>query len=78
MYLTKTVANMEYILNKGQEFLDKDEPVKVDETHLVGDWRDSPEGLGYGIYPNSINLGLVIASLYSIQQNIKIFKTAYP
>mgnify|MGYP000051547308 FL=1 len=78
MYLTKTVTNMEYILNKLQECLDKDEPVKVDETHLVGDWRDSPEGLGYGIYPNSINLGLVIASLYSIKQNIKIFKTVYP
>lgn len=78
MFLSKTVANMEYVLNKVQECLYKDEPIKVDENHLVGDWRDSPEGLGYGIYPNSINLGLVVASLYSIKQNIYTFKSIYP
>ncbi|MGV8118858.1 MAG: hypothetical protein AB2L14_03740 [Candidatus Xenobiia bacterium LiM19] len=34
---------------------------------MVGDWRDSEQGLGRGVYPGSVNVDLVSYSINAIR-----------
>jgi len=55
----KLVLNINFILNK----LTLNFPIKLKKDSLVGDWRDSEAGLGFGLYPFSVNIGFSKKSL---------------
>jgi hypothetical protein len=44
--------------------------IRIAPGQMVGDWRDSPDGLGRGTYPASVNIDIVAESLQSIKEMI--------
>jgi hypothetical protein len=77
--LDRIVRNMDFVLRRAEPFATASrggEPreqlfgktMKLVDGHMVGDWRDSNEGLGRGRYPGSVNVDLVSTSLRAVSQ----------
>jgi len=42
--------------------------IRIANREMVGDWRDSEQGLGRGVYPGSVNVDLVSYSINAIRR----------
>lgn len=54
--------------------LKKGEPLRLHPGEPTGDWRDSHEGLGGGVYPASVNAGIALPAL-SLSGHLILAKT---
>jgi hypothetical protein len=71
--LVTLLRNFEFCLGKALVFARRPLPenlVRIGSSG-VGDWRDSRNGLGGGVYPSSVNLYLVPTALASIEKFLK-------
>lgn len=67
------LKNFNNVLRKSQKYARSRNPatfIRIQEGEKVGDWRDSPGGLGNGVYPGSVNVHLVHNSLAAIKKII--------
>ncbi|HJW12901.1 MAG TPA: hypothetical protein VJ598_13980, partial [Albitalea sp.] len=63
------VRNMAWVLGKARPFAQRPQAaalVRLKPGEIVGDWRDSGDGLGGGVYSYSVNAVLVPAALRAI------------
>ncbi len=56
---TAILKNASYVLER----LESGQPLRLKVGESTGDWRDSHEGLGGGVYPASVNAALAVATL---------------
>ncbi|WVR07732.1 hypothetical protein IAU60_004775 [Kwoniella sp. DSM 27419] len=64
------IKNVDHVLNLTRPFAEdaiSDNLVRIRDP-LVGDWRDSGTGLGYGVFPFDVNCALVPGALRAIAQ----------
>ncbi|CAN7334915.1 hypothetical protein [Caulobacter sp. LjRoot300] len=62
----RLVSNLRFVLNQGRAFADAPSArtlVAIKPGRMTGEWRDSNEGLGRGIYPYNVNAALVPAAI---------------
>jgi len=62
----KLLSNLACVLRKAAPFAQRPEftqLIRLKPTETVGNWRDSSEGLGGGVYPFDVNVVLVPAAL---------------
>jgi len=67
------LKNFNFVLNKTGKYTESGKPtdlVRIPHDELVGDWRDSEPGLGWGVYPGSVNVDFVADSLASMRDII--------
>jgi hypothetical protein len=60
------VSNLRFVLNQGRAFANAPSArtlVAIKPGRMTGEWRDSNEGLGRGIYPYNVNAALVPAAI---------------
>jgi hypothetical protein len=60
------VGNLRFVLNQGRAFADAPSArtlIAIKPGRTTGEWRDSDEGLGRGIYPYDINAALAPAAI---------------
>lgn len=77
--LTTLLRNFNYLLEKTWDYTQKEKKsslIAIKSGETTGDWRDSVVGLGYGVYPCSVNVDFVGESLSSIKKilNSRLFK----
>ncbi|MGR4863620.1 hypothetical protein [Caulobacter sp. LARHSG274] len=63
---TLLVNNLRFVLNQGRGFADAPSVrtlIAIKPGRTTGEWRDSNEGLGGGIYPYDVNAALVPAAI---------------
>jgi hypothetical protein len=68
------VRNFVWVVNRTADFAADPVATKlvsIKPGRRTGDWRDSEEGLGRGIYPYDINVALVPAALEGIERLLK-------
>ncbi len=53
------LTNLDYVLGK----MSPKKPLRLLPGEMTGDWRDSNEGLGRGVYPSSVNAMLALPAL---------------
>lgn len=69
-YYELMYKNVEYVLNSSMAFAQ--DPTnyrnlaRIERGVPVGNWRDSNEGLGWGVYPYDVCTALVPAALYAV------------
>lgn len=64
------LRNFNLVLKKAEKYTESGDPkdlVRIPQGHMVGDWRDSPMGLGKGVYPGSVNVDFAADSLASVR-----------
>lgn len=62
-------ANIAYVMNSSQAFAMNPNATNLARIQAgvpVGNWRDSNQGLGWGVYPYDVSTALVPAALYAI------------
>lgn len=62
-------ANIAYVMNSSQAFAMNPSATnlaRIQDGVPVGNWRDSNQGLGWGVYPYDVSTALVPAALYAI------------
>lgn len=62
-------ANIAYVMNSSQAFAANPNATNLARIQAgvpVGNWRDSNQGLGWGVYPYDVSTALVPAALYAI------------
>jgi len=64
--LERLAANLNYVLKLASEKGRKDSGIALAEGEAVGNWRDSPTGLGGGRYPADVNAFLLQSALVAI------------
>ena len=64
--LERLAANLNYVLKLASEKGRKDSGIALAEGETVGNWRDSPTGLGGGRYPADVNAFLLQSALVAI------------
>ncbi|GAC97806.1 glycogen debranching enzyme [Pseudozyma hubeiensis SY62] len=69
-YIQLLQSNIEYVLNSSVAFAqdpsDYKNLARIEVGVPVGNWRDSNEGLGWGVYPYDVSTALVPAALYAV------------
>jgi hypothetical protein len=68
------IRNFVWVVNRTADFAADPVPTKlvsIKPGRRTGNWRDSEEGLGRGIYPYDINVALVPAALEGIDRLLK-------
>ncbi|MCD4785575.1 MAG: hypothetical protein K8T10_17270 [Candidatus Eremiobacteraeota bacterium] len=67
------LKNFDYALKKAERYTETGDPkdlIRIAHDESVGDWRDSNPGLGWGVYPCSVNVDFVADSLSSVRDVI--------
>jgi len=67
------MKNFNYVLKKAEKYTETGDPrdlIRIGHDEFVGDWRDSNPGLGWGVYPGSVNVDFVADSLSSVRDVI--------
>lgn len=64
------LKNFNYVLKEAEKYTESGNPgdlIRIGHDEHVGDWRDSNSGLGWGVYPGSVNVDFVADSLEAVQ-----------
>ncbi|HVJ30743.1 MAG TPA: hypothetical protein VNA66_10580, partial [Gammaproteobacteria bacterium] len=68
------VRNFEWVVNRTADFAADPMPtnlVRIKAGRRTGNWRDSEEGLGGGVYPYDVNVALAPAALEAIDRLLR-------
>lgn len=69
LYSERLLANFDYVISMASEYAENPTTknlIQLNKGSSVGEWRDSEEGLGFGITPYNVNAVFVPAALNAI------------
>ena len=68
-YQERLLANFDYVISMASPYAKSpkiENLIQLEQGHMVGEWRDSGEGLGFGRIPYNVNAVFVPAALKAI------------
>jgi len=68
---SRLADNLEFVLSEAADESNKEHGVSLRGLNQVGNWRDSPTGLGGGTFPGDVNTFLVQSALVAIGEMLQ-------